>query len=164
MWLGRHRNERCDRAFQAALAAAYTAARVGRPPVPPAQLALATLLQAYTGVSDAEVVEAATFDPRWHVVLDCLGAAEAPFSTATWGAFRRRLIAVDLDRRLIEQTVQLARRVGGFGDRARRAALDSSPLWGAGRVADTSTLLGQALRKALGMLARQQGWGLAAMA
>lgn len=164
MWLGRHRHERCDRAFQAALAAAYTAARVGRPPVPPAQLALATLLQAYTGVSDAEVVEAATFDPRWHVVLDCLGAAEAPFSTATWGAFRRRLIAVDLDRRLIEQTVQLARRVGGFGDRARRAALDSSPLWGAGRVADTSTLLGQALRKALGMLARQQGWGLAAMA
>jgi hypothetical protein len=42
-----------------------------------------------------------------------------------------------------------------------RVALDSSPLWGAGKVEDTYTLLGHALRKALGVLARQQGRGLA---
>ena len=42
-----------------------------------------------------------------------------------------------------------------------RAALDSSPLWGAGRVEDTINLLGHALRKVVGVLARQQGWGLA---
>ena len=41
-----------------------------------------------------------------------------------------------------------------------RAALDASPLWGAGRVEDTINLLGHALRKALGVIARQQGWGL----
>jgi hypothetical protein len=42
-----------------------------------------------------------------------------------------------------------------------RVALDASPLWGAGRVEDTINLLGHALRKVVGVLARQQGWGLA---
>ena len=45
-----------------------------------------------------------------------------------------------------------------------RAALDSSPLWGAGRVEDTYNLLGHALRKAVGVIARQQGRGLRAVA
>jgi hypothetical protein len=40
-----------------------------------------------------------------------------------------------------------------------RAALDSSPLGGAGRVEDTSNLLGHALRTVVGVLARQQGGG-----
>src|SRR5690606_21984169 len=53
---------------------------------------------------------------------------------------------------------------GGFGSRALRGALDSSPLWGAGRVEDTYNLLGHALRKALGVVARQQGRGLADVA
>jgi hypothetical protein len=35
--------------------------------------------------------------------------------------------------------------------------LVSSPLWGAGRVEDTYNLLGHALRKAVGVIARQQG-------
>jgi hypothetical protein len=37
-------------------------------------------------------------------------------------------------------------------------------LWGAGRVEDTYNLLGHALRKALGVIARQQGRGLAEVA
>jgi DDE family transposase len=77
-------------------------------------------------------------------------------------AFRARLIARDLDRRLVERTVELAARTGGFGARALRAALDSSPLWGAGRVEDTFNLLGHALRKALGVIAVLQGRGQAA--
>jgi hypothetical protein len=44
--------------------------------------------------------------------------------------FRKPLIERDLDRRLVERTVKLTRRTGGFGARALRAALDSSPLWG----------------------------------
>src|SRR5687767_5546402 len=51
-----------------------------------------------------------------------------------------------------------------FGHKALRAALVSSPLWGAGRVEDTYNLLGHALRKALGVVARQQGRGLADVA
>jgi Transposase DDE domain len=38
------------------------------------------------------------------------------------------------------------------------------PLWGASRVEETSNLLGHALRKALGVIARQQGRGLTAVA
>jgi hypothetical protein len=93
-------------------------------------------------------------------VLGCLDAERAPFAKGTLVGFRARLIAHNLDRRLVERTVQLARQRGGFGDRALRAALDASPLWGAGRVEDTINLLGHALRKALGVIARQQGRGL----
>ena len=75
-------------------------------------------------------------------------------------AFRQRLIAQQMDRRLLERTVEIAATSGAFGSRQLRAALDSSPLWGAGRVEDTYNLLGHALRKALGVIARQQGRGL----
>jgi hypothetical protein len=40
---------------------------------------MATLLQAYTGVSDAEAVEAAEMDRRWQLVLGTLGTEGAPF-------------------------------------------------------------------------------------
>ena len=132
--------------------------------MPPARLALATVLQAYVGCSDDEVVEATTMDRRWQLVLDCLDASRPPFSKGTLVAFRQRLIEAELDRRLVERTVALAERHGGFGSRALRAALDSSPIWGAGRVEDTYNLLGHALRKALGVVARQQGRGLADVA
>ena len=58
--------------------------------------------------------------------------------------------------------MERAARTGGSGARALRAALDSSPLWGAGRVEDTFNLLGHALRKALGVIAVLQGRGQAA--
>ena len=57
--------------------------------MPPPQLALATVLQAYTGVSDDEVIEATLMDRRWQLVLDCLGAEEPPFSKGTLGGFAR---------------------------------------------------------------------------
>lgn len=44
-----------------------------------------------------------------------------------------------------------------FGPRALRAALDSSPLWGAGRVEDTCNLIGHALKKVMRVVANQQG-------
>src|SRR5216684_3236673 len=130
--------------------------------VRPAQLALATILQAYTGVSDDEVIEATVMDRRWQLVLDCMDAGQPPFAKGTLVGFRKRLIEQNLDRRLVERTVELAARTGGFGPRALRAALDSSPLWGAGRVEDTLNLMGHALRKALGVIAAAQGWGQAA--
>jgi Transposase DDE domain/Transposase domain (DUF772) len=162
VWLREHRHELLDADFQAELAQMYQDKPVGQPPVAPAQLALATILQAYTGASDDEVIEACVMDRRWQLVLDCMDHAAAPFSKTTLVAFRARLIAHDLDRRLVERTValygQLTGRVAGG---KLRAALDSSPLWGAGRVEDTINLLGHALRKVVGVLARQQGWGLA---
>ena len=127
VFLREHRHELFDAEFQAELARAYADSPKGQPPVPPAQLALATILQAYTGVSDDEVIEATVMDRRWQLALDCTGAEEPPFSKGTLVGFRGRLIEHDLDRRLIERTVELAARTKGFGARALRAALDSSP-------------------------------------
>jgi transposase len=162
VFLREHRHELFDEEFQAELAEAYADSPKGQPPVPPAKLALATILQAYTGVSDDEVIEATIMDRRWQLVLDCMDTEHPPFSKGTLVGFRARLIEGDLDRRLIERTVALAARSGGFGARALRAALDSSPLWGAGRVEDTFNLMGHALRKALGVIAAVQGRGQAA--
>jgi hypothetical protein len=162
VFLREYRHELFDEQFQAELAETYVDSPRGQPPVPPALLALATILQAYTRVGDDEVIEAAVMDRRWQLVLDCLGAEVPPFSKGTLVGFRRRLIEHDLDRRLVERTVELAARTRGFGARALRAALDSSPLWGAGRVEDTWNLMGHALRKALGVIAAGQGWGQAA--
>jgi transposase len=160
VFLRQHRHTLCPDPLQQELAALYQDQPQGHPPVPPAQLALAILLQAYTQVSDDEVIEATTMDRRWQVVLDCLDCDTPPFSKGTLVAFRQRLIAQHMDRRLLERTVEIAATSGAFGPRQLRAALESSPLWGAGRVEDTYNLLGHALRKAVGMIARQQGRGL----
>jgi hypothetical protein len=79
-------------------------------------------------------------------VLGCLGATEAPFSQGALVKFRERMIAHDFDRALLDRTVTLAKQTGHFGWQALRAALDSSPLVGRGRVEDTWNLLGRALR------------------
>jgi DDE family transposase/transposase-like protein DUF772 len=164
VFLRQHRHALFADAFQQELMMLYKDQPQGQPPVPPAQLALATLLQAYTQVSDDEVIEATTMDRRWQLVLDCLDAETPPFSKGTLVAFRQRLMAQQMDRRLLERTVELAATSGAFGSRQLRAAWDSSPLWGAGRVEDTYNLLGHALRKALSVIARQQGRGLRAAA
>jgi hypothetical protein len=41
-----------------------------------------------------------------------------------------------MDQRLLERTVELACTRGGFDAKTLRLALDSSPLWGHGRVED----------------------------
>jgi hypothetical protein len=163
VWLRQHRHQLLDEGFQAELAGMYDPRLLGQPPVPPALLALATILQAYTGASDDEVLEACVMDRRWQLVLDCMDHAQAPFSKGTLVAFRGRLIAHELDRRLLERTVELYQQQAGRPAAGRlRAALDASPLWGAGRVEDTINLMGHALRVVLGVLGGQQGWGLAA--
>ena len=165
VFLRQQRHRLFDAAFQQELAATYQSSPRGQPPIPPAQLALALLLQAYTGAADDEVIEATTMDRRWQLVLDCLDAEQPPFSKGTLVAFRQRLIAADLDRRLLERTIALSAEDQGLpSSRQLRTALDSSPLWGAGRVEDTYNLLGHAVRKALGVVAVQQGRELAAVA
>lgn len=143
VFLRQIRGELFDEVFQAELAAVYEPR--GTQPRPPALLAMVLLLQAYEQVSDADAVENAAVDPRWQLALGCLGADDAPFSQGALVAFRERLIAHDLDKRLLDKTVALAKARGGFGWQHLRAALDSSPLLGAGRIEDTWNLLGRAL-------------------
>src|SRR5262249_30911352 len=154
VFLRERRHELLDATFQATLAATYSAEPGGKEPVEVGVLALATLLQAYCHVGDRDAVELTVLDKRWQMVLDCLGAEQPPFSQSTLWNFRMRLIAHNLDKTLLDRTVALAEQTGGCGARQLRAALDSTPLFGAGRVEDTLNLLGHALRKAVGLVAQ----------
>ena len=157
--LRQHRSELFDDAFQDELAAMYRSTGEGKSPVPPALLAMVLLLQAYTGVSDAGAVEMTVVDARWQMVLDVLGAEEPAFSQGALPAFRERLIRHDLDRRLLERTVELAKQTKIFDwkklPKTLRLAVDSRPLEGAGRVEDTLNLLGHATLKLLRAAAAQ---------
>ena len=75
-------------------------------------------------------------DKRWQMVLDCLGGEQPPFSQSTLCNFRMRLIAHNLDKTVLERTVAVAEQTGGFGTRQLRTILNSTPLFGAGRVED----------------------------
>jgi hypothetical protein len=150
-FLRRHRHELFDDAFQAELETMYRDTGAGSDPVPPAQLAMALLLQGYLGLSDSDAVEASVMDLRWQMVLGCLGATEPPFSQGTLQTFRERLVGHDMDRRLLERTVELAKTTKEFDwkklPKTLRVAIDSAPLEGAGRVEDTLNLLARAARK-----------------
>jgi len=156
-FLRAHRHALFDDAFQTELETMYRDTGAGKPAVPPALLAMVTLLQAYLKVSDAEAVELSVMDRRWQLVLDCLEATEPPFSQGALGEFRGRLIRTDMDRRLLERTVEVARRSQAFDARkvpkTLRVAFDASALEGAGRVEDTINLLGHAARKVVACVA-----------
>jgi hypothetical protein len=93
-------------------------------------------------------------DLRWQLVLGTVGRTKAPFGQGTLVRFRARLIEHDLDQRLIDRTVELAKKTGKFGWQKLRAALDSSPLRGCGRVEDSWNLIGRAMSKLVAALAR----------
>jgi hypothetical protein len=157
-----HRQELFDDAFQSELESMYRDTGAGQEPVPPALLAMIVLLQSYQGVSDAEAVELTVVDLRWQMVLDRLGAAAPACGQGTLVDFRERLIRTDMDRRLLERTVELARQTKGFDwkklPKNLRVAIDSSPLAGAGRVEDTINLLGHAARKVVECAADLLHW------
>jgi Transposase DDE domain/Transposase domain (DUF772) len=164
VFLRQIRHKLFDSEFQIELATVFKDSSVGLCPVPPAQLALAIILQAYTGVSDDEAMEAIEMDRRWQLVLDCLDCEQAPFGKGTLVRFRALLMSKSFDRRLIEKTICMAQKHKGYNPSSLRVALDSSPLWGASRVEDTYNLLGHALRKALEVIAQNYQQDLATIA
>ena len=98
------RHELFDDKFQQELEGMYRDTGAGDDPLPPALLCMALLLQGYHRISDAESVELTVMDLRWQMVLGCLGADEPAFAQGTLQAFRERLIAAEMDRRLLERT------------------------------------------------------------
>jgi hypothetical protein len=132
VFLRLHRHALFADALQPALRTLYTDHPQGQPPIPPAQLALATLLHASTQVADDAVLEATTMERRWPLVLDCLDCATPPCSTGPLVACRPRVIAQHMDRRLRERPVALAAPSGACGSRQWRAARESTPGGGPG--------------------------------
>jgi Transposase DDE domain/Transposase domain (DUF772) len=157
-----HRHELFDEPFQEELASMYRTTGAGKDALPPAMMAMATLVQGYLGISDAEMVELTVVDLRVQMVLGCLGAERPVFSQGALQEFRERLIAADLDRRVLERTIELAKQTKAFDYRklpkTLRVAIDSSPLEGAGRVEDTYNLLAHAARNVVQCAARLLGW------
>src|SRR5258708_32354153 len=83
VFLRHHRHELFDDAFQEELATLYAPSSRGQPPIAPAQLALAIVVQAYTGVSDDEVIEATLMDRRGAFGFWCLEKECEPGSEVT---------------------------------------------------------------------------------
>jgi hypothetical protein len=67
IFLRQVRHELFDATFQAELATIYEDQAKGHPPAAPAQLCLRLIVQAYTGASDDEAIEALQLDRRWQL-------------------------------------------------------------------------------------------------
>src|SRR5216684_2136710 len=160
--LAGHRPELFNDAFQDELASMYRTTGAGRNALPPAMMAMAMLVQGYLGISDAEMIELTVVDLRVQMVLGCLGSEAPAFSQGALQVFRERLIAADLDRRVLERTVELAKSTKAFDPcklpKSLRVAIDSSPLEGTGRVEDTFNLLAHAARNVVRCAASLLGW------
>jgi hypothetical protein len=149
------REELFDEEFQTTLIAAYDPR--GQEPCPPALLAMVNLLQRYEGIGDRDAVSAAENDRRWQLVLGHLGDDDAPFGQGSIVRFREKMTAHDLDKKLVERTIEIAKRTKKFGWKNLKAVLDSSPLEGAGRVEGTWNLIGRAMTKVVGAVASAMG-------
>jgi Transposase DDE domain len=163
VFLREHRHELLDATLQDTLAETSSAEPGGKEPVAAGLLARATLLQASCHVGDRDAVALTGMDKRWQMGLDGLGAEQPPFSQGTLWNLRMRRMAHNLDKILLERTVTWAEQTGGFGARPLRAALDSTLLFGAGRVEDPLNRLGHAVRQAVGLAAQALGASAAAM-
>ena len=161
VFLRKHRHEIFNDALQDELASMYRDTGAGKDPVKPALMAMALILQGYHGVSDSEAVELSVVDLRWQMVLGRLGETKPAFSQGALFDFRERLIASEMDRKLLEHTANLARSTKGFDwkklPKTLRIAIDSSPLEGAGRVEDTINLIGHAARNVVDCIAGLMG-------
>ena len=108
----RYRHRIFDDDVQQKMLETYSDMARGKEAKPPAQLALAMLMQAAFNVADHEVPTLTAVDMRWQVVLDCLGN-EAPLMSQVYN-FRQRANKHGLNRMLMEKTVQLARETRGY--------------------------------------------------
>lgn len=128
--------------------------RMGRPSIPPSVMMRAVLLATHDKCSDAEASRRTRVDLDWKAALgvdrDFRGIGATTFSL-----FRARLVLHDAERKVLEATVAKAVAAKVLrGDVT--AIIDSSPVTGAGAVADTYELV----RKTMARLARVGGVGI----
>ncbi len=123
----------------------------GRPSVPPSVMIRALLCATHDRTSDRETSRRTRVDADWKAAMgvddDFMGIAATTFSL-----MRARMMASDADTALFEATLEKAVRAGIFKG-SLTAIIDSSPVHGAGNVADTYELI----RKMMGRLARAMG-------
>jgi IS5 family transposase len=117
----------------------------GRPSVPADVMASVILLQALQGLSDAETVDAVTFDLRWKAACG-LPVTAAAFHPTTLTYWRRRLAASDRPDRIFDAVKAVVAQTRALTGKTRRA-LDSTVLEDAVATQDTVTQLIAAIRR-----------------
>jgi Transposase DDE domain/Transposase domain (DUF772) len=135
--------------------AAFYADRVGRPSLPPSQLALLTLLQHEAGCSDEEATLRSGYDLRWAVVLG-IPAGQPLCAKSTLQLFRAHLVLHDGVHTIFRQSIEEARHAGLLKRGPLRMAVDTKPIVGRGAVQDTYNLLCTGIQRLIGALARAQ--------
>jgi len=117
----------------------------GRPSVPADVMAAVIVLQALHGLSDAETVDAVTFDLRWKAACG-LPVTAVGFHPTTLTYWRRRLAGSDRPNRIFEAVKVVVAQTGALTGKTRRA-LDSTVLEDAVATQDTVTQLIAAIRR-----------------
>jgi transposase len=124
---------------------------LGRPSIPPSQLARVLLLQYRTGVSDEQAMECVAWDLRWKVALG-LAVDHRGWHPTSLTKFRARLLLHRLERVALERTLELAQEWGML-DGAVEQIIDSTPMLGAAATQDTVRLVRHGVRKLLDAVA-----------
>jgi hypothetical protein len=117
----------------------------GRPSVPADVVAAVITLQALQSLSDAETVDAVTFDLRWKAACG-LPVTAGAFHPTTLTVWRRRLAASDRPNRIFDAVREVVAQTGALSGKTRRA-LDSTVLDDAVATQDTVTQLIGAIRR-----------------
>ena len=125
--------------------------RMGRPSIPPSQLAKVLLLQHRTGVSDEQAMEAVAWDLRWKVALG-LPVDHEGWHPTSLTRFRARLLLHGKEQLALENTLRLAEEIGLLEGSAEQI-IDSTPMLGAAATQDTVRLVRHGVRKLLDAVA-----------
>lgn len=124
---------------------------VGRPSIPPSQLAKVLLLQYRTGLSDEAAMEAVAWDLRWKIALG-LPVDHVGWNSSSLTRFRARLLLHGKERLALESTLRLAGELGML-DAPAEQIVDSTPMLGAAATQDTVRLVRHGVRKLLDAVA-----------
>jgi hypothetical protein len=120
---------------------------MGRPSIPPSQLAKVLLLQYRTGASDEAAMECIAWDLRWKIALG-LSVDHEGWHATSLTKFRARLLLHKLERVALERTLQLAEELG-LVEGPVEQILDSTPMLGAAATQDTVRLVRHGVKKLL---------------
>jgi transposase len=124
---------------------------VGRPSIPPSQLAKVLLLQYRTGVSDEQAMECVAWDLRWKIALG-LAVDHQGWHPTSLTKFRARLLLHRMERLALERTLRLGEELGML-DGPVEQIIDSTPMLGAAATQDTVRLVRHGVKKLLDAVA-----------
>src|SRR3954453_13657353 len=125
--------------------------RMGRPSIPPSQLAKVLLLQYRTGASGEQAMECVAWDLRWKIALG-LPVDHQGWHPTSLTKLRARLLLHELERVALERTLAIAEELGML-DGPVEQIIDSTPMLGAAATQDTVRLVRHGVKRRLDAVA-----------